>query len=183
MGESSSLQFATLPLLFSRFGAPHTKPCCRSGPRGWRWAGRTFPGECPWTQHLWGGGERAAGRGGGLELLPRPLWAGQALRSWGARLHPGGASGQHPRAATAALVCGSRVRPLASIRSLQPRRLRAPGASKVRNQVKRRSRGVSCPQGPRETLTPGEAGAVAARRSSELMSFPSRAPGPVRPDR
>lgn len=33
-----------------------------------------------------------------------------------------------------------------------------PGASEVRNQVKRRSRGVRCPQGPRETLTPGRPG-------------------------
>lgn len=39
------------------------------------------------------------------------------------------------------------------------------------------------PSGPQGDAHAGEAGAVAARRSSELMSFPSRAPGPVRPDR
>lgn len=134
-GEGSSLQFAALSLLFSRFGVPHMKPCCRSGPPGWRWAGRTFLGECPWSLcqcHSHSGLGRPCGvglrwaRGPGVRPgqpaviqvgSPAPCVAsGETSLFSGRQAHPAGgghisvlegASGQHPRAATAALVCGT----------------------------------------------------------------------------
>lgn len=130
--------------------------------------------------------ERAAGRGGGRGTVATAAlgWAGPAelggtSPSWrGVWAAP---QSGHRGPCLWLLSEAARLDPFPSATSAQSPV--PPGASEVRNQVKRRSRGVSCPQGPRETLTPGEAGAVAARRSSELMSFLSRAPGPVRPDR
>lgn len=52
-GENSCLQPAAFSL-FSRIGVSHMEPCCMLGSSGQSWAGRKFPGEHSWNQHLCG---------------------------------------------------------------------------------------------------------------------------------